>query len=154
MYANSVNIESIQSWLLIFAVVLALALAFSAFRASQKREEEGTSREIVPTLFESPEELERSLSSAEKMNSHSAIMGQEPEVRIGKILHYSPRDYQSAIGEVSMRFREGRVLSIDLKGMSPRQAARMVDFCSGMAVASRGWIYRVTDQVVILTPPS
>ncbi|WP_460772065.1 cell division protein SepF [Nocardiopsis nanhaiensis] len=147
------NIESIQSWLLIFAVILALVLAFSAFRASLKQEETSNSKEIAPTLFESPEELERSLASAEEMNSHSAIMGQEPDVRIGKILHYSPRDYQSAIGEVSMRFRENRVLSIDLKGMSPRQAARLVDFCSGMAVASRGWIYRVTDQVVILTPP-
>lgn len=154
MYADSLASGSIQSWLLIFAVILAVLLAFFALRSSQRREGASELDEFVPNLFDSPEEIERSLASAERMNAHSAILGQEPDVRLGKVLRYAPRDYQAAISEISLRFREGRVISIDLKGMSPRQAARLVDFCSGMAVASRGWIYRVTDQVIILTPPA
>ncbi|MBE3001265.1 cell division protein SepF [Nocardiopsis sp. HNM0947] len=97
--------------------------------------------------------VEISLSSAEKMNSYSAVYGHEPDIRLGKVLRYSPRGYQSAVGEISMRFREAKVVSIDVGKMTPCDAARLIDFCSGMAVASRGWFYRVTDQVVMISPP-
>jgi FtsZ-interacting cell division protein YlmF len=49
-------------------------------------------------------------------------------------------------------FREGRVVSIDLGKLDGREAVRLVDFCSGITAMDAGWIFRVTDKVIVLTP--
>ncbi|WP_304454342.1 cell division protein SepF [Nocardiopsis sp. YSL2] len=153
MNADSLEISSASSWFLVLATTLTFLVAIFAFYATQKRESSNKSSEVLQTVFDSPGELEDSLKSAEIMNAYSAVLGQEPDVRLGKVMRHSPREYQAAVNEISMQFRGGKVISIDLGKMSPRQAARLVDFCSGMAVVSRGWIYRVTDQVIMLAPP-
>lgn len=153
MNAESLEIGSISSWFLVLATTLTFLVAIFVLYALQKRESPNNASEVLQAVFDSPEGLEASLRSAEKMNAYSAVLGQEPDVRLGKVMRYSPREYQAAVNEISTQFRGGKVISIDLGNMSPRQAARLVDFCSGMAVVSRGWIYRVTDQVIMLTPP-
>ncbi|MEV7968722.1 cell division protein SepF [Sphaerisporangium sp. NPDC088356] len=65
-----------------------------------------------------------------------------------------PTDYQVATREIAQGFREQRVISIDLGEMDRRQAVRLVDFCSGMTAVCSGWIFRLTDNVIVLAPPS
>lgn len=147
-------VGSVSFWFLVLAAVLIFSAVIFVLYVTQKREAPSSSSEVIRAVFDSPGELEGSLDSAERMNAYSAVLGQEPDVRLGRVVRYSPREYQSAVNEISTQFRGGKVISIDLGNMSFRQAARLVDFCSGMAVASRGWIYRVTDQVVMLAPPN
>ncbi|RCV54677.1 hypothetical protein DEF23_15400 [Marinitenerispora sediminis] len=93
-----------------------------------------------------------SITDAESLNSYHTLSQGDPAIRLTKALRYSPHDYQSAVSEISIRYREGRVISIDLSKMNPHQASRLVDFCSGMAAGSHGWIYRITDHAIIITP--
>ncbi|MEV5541789.1 cell division protein SepF [Saccharopolyspora shandongensis] len=63
-----------------------------------------------------------------------------------------PSEYQSAAREVLHQFRSGRVVSVDLRSMNYHSAARLVDFLSGMTASRSGWIFRITDDVIVLNP--
>ncbi|WP_231972234.1 cell division protein SepF [Nocardiopsis alborubida] len=97
--------------------------------------------------------FEKSILDAEEMNSYRLIDHAGPSVRLSGVARFSPSEYRAAAHLISERFREGRVVSIDFGKMDPNQAARLVDFCSGMLAFSSGWVFRVTDKVIILTPP-
>ena len=99
-------------------------------------------------------DLETALDNAVALNSFTVQAGTDPSVRLQAVIRFSPMDFRSIADEVSRHFRTGRVISIDLAHMEPRQAVRLVDFCSGMASASYGWIFRVTDRVIVVTPPT
>lgn len=142
-----------QVWVPSIVVLLSVLVAVISISKPRKPPERESFAEILPSVFSSSEELESSLSSAEKLNSYNVLSGGDPGVRLGKALRYVPHEYNSAVAEISTRFREGRVVSIDLNNMNMRQAARLVDFCSGMAAVSHGWIYRITDRVIVITPP-
>lgn len=145
-------LSSVQAWvpaLIVFFVVAVTIFAFSHIRSVP--EKNSFVDHSWPVMGDSAI-LDISLSSAERMNAYSALSGGDPSVRLKEVARYAPSDYQSAVGEVSIKFREGRVVVIDLNRMDPSQAARLVDFCSGMAAFSGGWIYRLTERSFALTP--
>ncbi|WP_285582160.1 cell division protein SepF [Actinoallomurus iriomotensis] len=98
-------------------------------------------------------ELTIALEDASALNAYDAHTRRDPDVRLASLVRFEPSEYQAAAYEVARHFREGNVISIDLGAMDNHQAARLVDFCSGITVMSSGWIFRVTDKVIVLNPP-
>ncbi|MFC6879827.1 MULTISPECIES: cell division protein SepF [Actinomadura] len=73
-------------------------------------------------------------------------------VQLDDLVRYRPATYRSAVSDIARAHREGKVLSVDLAPLETFQAARIVDFCSGLAKGSSGWIFRVTDTVILINP--
>ena len=96
--------------------------------------------------------LETSLDSATELNAFVPGVNQDNVAHLQDFLRLAPDSYQAAIPKISQQFRGGRAISVDLGRMDYHQAARLVDFCSGMTAFSSGWIFRVSDDVIILAP--
>lgn len=67
------------------------------------------------------------------------------------VVRMSPSAYADvrSIGEA---FRAGDVISMDLSGLTPDDAKRMIDFSSGLTFGLQGAIERVGGKVFLLTP--
>jgi cell division inhibitor SepF len=67
------------------------------------------------------------------------------------VVRMSPSAYADvrAIGE---GFRAGDVISMDLAGLTPDDAKRMIDFASGLTFGLHGTIERLGGKVFLLTP--
>ncbi len=67
------------------------------------------------------------------------------------VVRMSPSAYADvrAIGE---GFRAGDVISMDLSGLTPDDAKRMIDFASGLTFGLHGSIERLGGKVFLLTP--
>lgn len=67
------------------------------------------------------------------------------------VVRMSPSAYADvrAIGE---GFRAGDVISMDLSGLTPDDAKRMIDFASGLTFGLHGTIERLGGKVFLLTP--
>jgi len=68
--------------------------------------------------------------------------------RIGTVTPDSFRDARG-IGEL---FRDGVPVIVNLTGMEPNDAKRVVDFAAGLTFGLRGSIERVATRVFLLTP--
>lgn len=146
-------VESLgPSVVLVFAVLLA---AWLVKRGRQMHATESILRNFSSDRFtvNSLPALDVALDQAVTLNSGNVDARHEPSVRLQGVVRFSPIDYRSVVGEIATRFRARDVLSIDLTNMDAAQAIRLVDFCSGMAAICSGWIFRVTDKVIVLTPP-
>lgn len=53
---------------------------------------------------------------------------------------------------IADRVRDDRLVLVDLRECSPPLAARLTDFCSGLAYAVDGGLQIVADGVVLVTP--
>jgi cell division inhibitor SepF len=98
------------------------------------------------------DELAIALKAAERINAYSIATGGNPSVHLSEIIRISPGSYQAAVREIPAYFLDGRVISVDMNSMDSHEAARLVDFCSGMVAGGSGWIFRATDRVLVLTP--
>lgn len=67
------------------------------------------------------------------------------------VVRMTPSAYSDvrAIGE---GFRAGDVMSMDLSGLTPDDAKRMIDFASGLTFGLNGTIERLGGKVFLLTP--
>ena len=92
------------------------------------------------------------LREAELINGYNPALQVDPSVHLRPIARISPIKYQDAMHEITAYFSQGRVVSIDLTGLSDRQAARLVDFCSGYPTGASGWLFRAAEKVIVLTP--
>lgn len=96
----------------------------------------------------------RALEDAVGLNPYDVYVDADPAVHLGSAVRVAPRDFHGELREISDSFRAGRVLAIDLRAAEPADACRLVDFCSGMAAVHRGWIFRVTDDLLVVAPLS
>ena len=137
------------------ALVLSLAITLAAWAIlsglAGRRDGDRFSRAGIGFDRDSSE-LKSALDSAVTVNSFDVSAPNDPGVHLGSVFRMAPREYLASVAEVAARFAEGRVLSVDLANMEDHQAARFVDFCSGVVAARSGWIFRVTEKVIILTP--
>jgi hypothetical protein len=62
-----------------------------------------------------------------------------------------PRTYNEARG-IGERFRNGEPVIMDLRGMTDRDARRLVDFAAGLIFGLRGSIDKIESKVFILLP--
>jgi FtsZ-interacting cell division protein YlmF len=96
--------------------------------------------------------LSAALREAELINGYSPAFRDDPTVHLKPIARIAPLDPQEAMHELTKYFTQGRVVSIDLTGLSDKQAARLVDFCSGYLTGASGWLFRAAEKVIVLTP--
>lgn len=99
-----------------------------------------------------PAALSAALREAEIINAYSPALEADPGVHLKPIARIAPVRYQEAVHEIAAHFTQGHVVSIDLAGLSDRQAARLVDFCSGYLAGASGWVFRAAERVIVLTP--
>lgn len=97
--------------------------------------------------------LDVALVDAARINSLGAHIRADSMARLQDVVRLAPTDYRTAIIGVLDGFRDHEVIAIDLAEMDRAQAARLVDFCSGVTAVCSGWIFRVTDSVILLNPP-
>lgn len=98
--------------------------------------------------------LEESLRQAIAANPFLVDRHYSPLVALDEVSRYSPVDYEASVRDLSEAYRVGRSISVDLRRLDSRNASRLVDFCSGMTAGSAGWIFRIADLVIVVTPPS
>jgi hypothetical protein len=94
------------------------------------------------------------LNSAEYINAYVVASLSDPRIHLGDVVRLTPIRYQDGAIEIPRHFKDGHVVSVDLGLMNGSQAARLVDFCSGMTAGTSGWLFRATDRVIVLTPAS
>ena len=112
----------------------------------------GHNRLYSPSQDRSSAALSTALREAELINGYNPALQVDPSVHLRPIARISPVKYQDAMHEITAYFTQGRVVSIDLAGLSDRQAARLVDFCSGYLTGASGWLFRAAEKVIVLTP--
>ncbi|HTZ22974.1 MAG TPA: cell division protein SepF [Streptosporangiaceae bacterium] len=95
--------------------------------------------------------LRSALSFAESINAYDVSSLSNPYIHLGDVVRLAPIKYQDGAVEIPRHFKDGHVVSVDLGLMSVTQAARLVDFCSGMLAGTSGWLFRATDMVIVLT---
>jgi FtsZ-interacting cell division protein YlmF len=86
--------------------------------------------------------LRVALSSAESINAYDASSLSDPHIHLGDVVRLAPIKYQDGAVDIPRHFKDGHVVSIDLGLMNVSQAARLVDFCSGMLAGTSGWLFR------------
>jgi FtsZ-interacting cell division protein YlmF len=96
--------------------------------------------------------LRTALDFAEVINAYDVSSLSDPRVHRSQIVRLRPEKYQEGATEIPAHFLGGSTVSVDLSHLSGHNAARLVDFCSGLLCGRPGWIFRATDTVVILTP--
>ncbi|MFI6869219.1 cell division protein SepF [Nocardia sp. NPDC050406] len=79
-------------------------------------------------------------------------MHSNPAVHLSSIVRFAPSAFRVSARDIACQYRQGRVISIDIGYMDGEQSARIIDFCSGIAAGSGGWLVQISDDVVVLTP--
>jgi FtsZ-interacting cell division protein YlmF len=135
----------------LFAVLLTVWLAREVWR---RKDPKRPPRRVSYAILSSRDfdELNIALESATALNAYNVHAQNDPSVHLRAVVRFTPLDYEGSVHEVMQSFRQGRVVSIDLGKMDNHQAARLVDFCSGLTAADSGWIFHVADRVIVLTP--
>lgn len=132
---------------ILLAVLLAGAIAL---RVAGRRTPTSYTRAFASE--HSANSLKAALSFAESINAYDVASLSDPGIHLGDIVRLAPTRYQDGAVEIPRHFKGGHVVSVDLGLMSVSQAARLVDFCSGMLAGTSGWLFRATDRVIVLTP--
>lgn len=137
-------------------LVLTAVLVGSYFGSiAKRRREQRLSRSEplrAPRHRHAADELRLALDDAATLNSFNVHSSTNPSVHLEEAFRIAPSTYNQGVTRILPRFHEGRIVSVDLGDMEEHNAARLVDFCSGMTAMSSGWIFRVTDTVIVLTP--
>lgn len=140
------------------SVILLVAMAIIGVvyimrRAKAAWDEQLAARNYTGSRFDSSaQDLRVVLDDAIAVNTLNDQVNSSPSVYLDEAFRATPSAYKSGLSQILPRFRSGQIISVDLKKMSNYEAARLVDFCSGMTAMSGGWIFRVTDDVLVLTP--
>lgn len=111
-------------------------------------------RRASRSVFQSPSLLDVALESAAEANPYRPGGSDISASLLEGGLRISPPSYEAAIREISQAYRAGRVISLDLQGMSDNAASRLIDFSSGMMSVDFGWLFHISSLVIVVTPGS
>jgi hypothetical protein len=144
-------LSTISAWgpTALLAVVVILLFASMAAGARRRRFLPGY---VLPLGGRASSILATALEAAEAINAYDPNSLSDPRVHQGHIARLRPDHYWTGALDISSCFTSGSIVSVDLAMMETREAARLVDFCSGLLSGSPGWLFRATDSVIILTP--
>ncbi|WP_458691250.1 cell division protein SepF [Nocardia tengchongensis] len=92
------------------------------------------------------------LHDALELNSYDPKIHLNPAVHLNSIVRLAPVSFSVFTQDVVHQYRLGRVISIDIDKMDGEQSARVIDFCSGVAAGSGGWLVQISEDVIVLTP--
>ena len=150
---REITLTTLTEWGPTLVMLLAVLLAgLIGLRVARAR-----TRTAYPPFFASErgtDALRVALNFAESINAYNVASFSDPHIHLGDLIRLAPIKYQDGALEIPRYFKDGHVVSVDLSLMSINQAARLVDFCSGMLAGTSGWLFRATDRVIVLTPIS
>jgi FtsZ-interacting cell division protein YlmF len=146
-----VGVSSLAAWgpTLVLAITLVSAAAIS-LRFSRGALNVTNGR--APSAVRGSTSLSAALREAEVVNAYRVDLPSDLGIHVGPVSRITPVGYQDGVKEIPRYFNKGYVVSVDLGRMSPGQAARLVDFCSGYLVGASGWLFQAADRVIVLTP--
>lgn len=96
------------------------------------------------------EQLELAIKQAEEVNASS--VGDISAARLLASLQCIPAAHDSGARKILQLYQSGHVVSVDLASLEITQAIRLTDFCSGVAAASAGWVFRTSTYAFMLVP--
>ncbi|MEH0927571.1 cell division protein SepF [Micromonospora sp. CPCC 205558] len=156
-YPNDREFGTMTEWSLVSIAFSALAaLVIAAYRlGARPMAIQGRDADLGRVCRrDHASELERSLESAVRENSYRVDRDTAPGVRLEAALRVKPTDFAVGAAEVAEILQAGRVASIDLSYMEQYEAARLVNYCHGLTVMANGWIFRLAQNVIVITPGS
>lgn len=143
--------STLSSWGPTLVLVAALLVtAIVGVRTSRKRKNEAhPGRTTGEDRFDL---LRSALESAERINIYDVSLLGDPQVHLSKVVRLIPSTYRDGATQIPRHYLSGAVVSVDLSSLNNANAARLVDYCSGLLSGASGWLFRATDSVIILTP--
>ena len=145
------GLATLSSWGPTLVLVLALLVSsVAAVRASRKGKVEAHPRRAMRE--DGNDLLRAALESAERVNDYDASLLGDPQIHLNEVVRLTPGKYYDGATEIPQHYLGGAVVSVDLSRLSNANAARLVDYCSGLLSGTSGWLFRATDRVIILTP--
>jgi hypothetical protein len=144
-------LSTISAWGPTAVLAIAATLSFALMAAGARRRRFLHGYGLQPGRHGSSV-LATALETAEAINAYDPNSLSDPHVHQRPIARLRPEHYRAGALDISSCFTSGSIVSIDLAMMETSEAARLVDFCSGLLSGSQGWLFRVTDNVIILTP--
>jgi SepF-like predicted cell division protein (DUF552 family) len=99
-------------------------------------------------------ELDGILDNIVALNSQYLRQDADPAVHLTSALRLSAADFTSSALEIGRSVRTGNVTIVEFAQLELHEARRLAYFCSGLACHSAAWIFRLSDTVLIITPPS
>ncbi|MFF0379832.1 cell division protein SepF [Actinoplanes missouriensis] len=86
------------------------------------------------------------------LNSYEVGRGAPDGIRLTDNFRCLPHDYEDAVRRIAQNYCAAHVVSVDLSKVDHQSAIRIVEFCSGLCTARSGWMFRVSEFVIVLTP--
>ncbi|MGW4155175.1 cell division protein SepF [Micromonospora chersina] len=99
-------------------------------------------------------DLQKSLDEAVNGNRFQTGRNGPQRFQLDGVIRVSPLEYRTATVDIAEALKQGRVVSIDFSAMQAYEAARLADFCNGLAVISGSWIFRMAENVIVITHES
>ncbi|WP_442931525.1 cell division protein SepF [Micromonospora sp. NBC_00330] len=97
-------------------------------------------------------QVDVALESLAKMYPYRVSQGDASVMDMTEPVRCRPQFHSEAIIQISAHYRRGRTVSLDCGGLPRGEIIRVADFCSGLSASSGGWVLRVADLVLLLTP--
>jgi FtsZ-interacting cell division protein YlmF len=144
-------VTTLDSWGPTLVLVVALlAASLAGFRVSRPRSHSKYPNRI--TGENGFDLLRTALESAERINAYDVSLLSDPRIHLSEVVRLVPIKYQDGAIEIPRHYLSGAVVSVDLNYLTNANAARLVDYCSGLLIGTSGWLFRATDRVIVLTP--
>ncbi|WP_408640284.1 cell division protein SepF [Saccharomonospora saliphila] len=138
--------------MLCVGVIARFVLYFRSRRGSQTPE---SSAPHTPRPSEdSLAHLGTSISESEELTSLMVPSQADPVVHLRGTTKLAPVSYRDAIQDIHRSMQSNQVAVVDLSVADNPTAIRIVDFCTGAMLASRGYAYKISNSSMILIPCS
>jgi hypothetical protein len=111
-----------------------------------------TVRADVPGWNATAPRLKAAVEDSEWLAALSGNPPPNPTVQLQDAIRINPLAYRESAKNIREGLGLGRVVILDFAGTDEETAARLVDFCSAMTLASGGVLQQLSSTVLILTP--
>lgn len=98
--------------------------------------------------------LTSALEDSEWLASLAGSPPPNPAVHLQQAVRITPTAYRESARQVRESLQRGRVVILDLAGADEDIAARLIDFCSAITLATNGVLQQLSSTVLLLTPHS
>ncbi|GAA2361961.1 hypothetical protein GCM10009854_46840 [Saccharopolyspora halophila] len=112
------------------------------------------SREITDSGDSSLVRIGEWVNESEELTSLAAPSRADPVIHLRGTVRLAPTEYREAVQDIHGNMAAKRVSVLDLTAADERTARRIIDFCTGVVIASKGHAHKVSTSSVILIPSS
>lgn len=148
---------SILIWPLTLMFIIGAA-ARAILHCLRARSKLRTSNDVTPYLSKPGEaslaHLGDSIGESEELTSLAIPSQAEPVIHLRGTTKLALTNYRDAVQKIYSTIASNQVTVIDLAAADYQVSKRIIDFCTGAALASKGYVYKVSSATMILIPTS